>query len=64
MLKRILRVLISGVDTYDVTDPNGEKHTQGYKAWTIGQQNVASLSDDDWKKKTIKSIVPEIAKKF
>jgi hypothetical protein len=62
-LKRVMRVLISGVDMHAATDPNGEKHTADYKIWVLGT-NASTLKDDEWKKKKISDIVPNIAQRL
>ena len=63
MLKRIMRVLISGVDAYDLTDPDGANHTKNYKSWVLWQ-DANKTTEDAWKKKKLKDLVEDISKKF
>jgi hypothetical protein len=64
MLKRILRVLISGIDKYPATDVDGNNHTKNYKEWVLWKTEADKTKDDDWKKKKITDIVTNIATKF
>lgn len=64
LLKRILRVYLGDVDRMASSDPDGVKTKENYKNSVLGPDEAKKISDDDWKKKTLKEVIRTIGARF